>query len=115
MIQTEEQVINVGAELDSLEVIIQRNVDAQMMANGAALLGPATLSSAAPSLQNTAALTPTLLGTIAEGIALSSLDSSAASAMLHIDFNCLEKADDNKVRVEVPVTGGDPIHFTFNK
>ena len=107
--------INVGAELDSLEVIVQRNVDAKMMVNGAALLGPATLSSATSNLQNTAALTPTLLGTIAEGIALSSLDSSAASAKLHIDFNCLEKAVDNKVRVEVPVTGGDPIHFTFNK
>ena len=83
------------------------------MADGAAILGPATLSNATPSLQNTAALTPTLLGTIAEGIALSSLDSSTAT--LHIDFNCLEKADDNQVRVEVPVTGGDPIHFTFNK
>ena len=46
VIRTEEQVINVGAELDSLEVIVQRNVDAKMMVNGAALLGPATLSSA---------------------------------------------------------------------
>ena len=64
--------INVGAELDSVDIFIQHSVDAQIIGDDA-FLGPAFVSSNFDGLEAPAALTPTLLGKIAEGIALTSI------------------------------------------
>ena len=67
VIQSEDtQVINVGVELDAPDSIVQRTVDAQMMGDDAYL-------NSNNDEVSQAALAPTLLGTIAEGIALSEI------------------------------------------
>ena len=114
-------VIEVGVELDFVDLIIQHNADSQAASNSddPAFLGPAFISnfeSLKPVESGlSAALTPTLLGTIAEGIALTSIDSNAAK--LSIDFNCFEEeTNDNQVIVEVPISGNTtPLRLTFNK
>ena len=62
------------------------------------------------------ALAPTLLGKIAEGIALSDIGTfdsdNSAKAKLTIDFNCYEDKEDpstNLVKIEVPVTDMAPL------
>ena len=62
--------IDVGAELDSLELYIQRNIDEQMMNGAEIFLGPAAVSLPTNGVEGSSAtaLTPTLLGTLAEGI-----------------------------------------------
>ena len=112
-----------GAELDSLEVYIQRNLDEQMLNRESAdvFIGPAAVS-APNSFQGPTAttLTPSLLGTLAEGIvALGGLEepTSETPTSLRIDFNCHEESKDSQVvAVDIPVTGRtNPLHLTFNK
>ncbi len=55
----------------------------------------------------------TLLGAIAEGIALTNIDATAAK--LSLEFNCLEESADNVVKVEIPVRDKTPINSDFNK
>ena len=58
-------------------------------------------------------MAPTLLGAIAEGIALTNIDSTAAK--MSLEFNCIEESKNNKVKVEIPVRDKSPIMLEFNK
>ena len=89
------------------------------MLNGAEIfLGPAEVAVPTGGVQGSSAtaLTPTLLGTLAEGIvALGGLEDPEPA--FRIDFNCLEDSNENQVvAVDIPMTGRtDPLHLTFNK
>ena len=83
VVKSENQVIEVGKELDFMDIFISHNtVDAPSSApqTTTAFLGPAFISNfenfqhdAASDISGVA-LAPTLLGAIAEGIALTSID-----------------------------------------
>ena len=86
MVTAEDQVIQVDAHVDLVDLFFSNNGIAELPSD--AMLGPATITNFEAFAQEIEAsvvppLVPTILGTIAEGIALSNMmDSGAASLSL---------------------------------
>lgn len=58
-----------------------------------------------------AALVPTLIGSIAQGIML----TEDTPASLSLQFNCQEESKSNEVEVKIPVRGHPPMTLIFDK
>ena len=82
--------------------------------NDDVLIGPAFVQNMHAFPPQNGALLPTLLGSVAEGIVLTQINSQAAQ--LSLDLSCGPSDEGNhQIDVEIPVHNHSPLHLTVNK